>query len=180
LSDDKDYDDFIEEFKYTKAESILKLYVRLCREGEVSLAQQMEETILVAIRVCEKKIIDLDELLEEQGEIQPLKITEEEWKILSKDEITAENLNKKKFEARLSKYESGAKPKKTGKKKAKRKIIDVKALSSDKEAVSRAKTTPLEQREENMPHETLTIKYNNRHQNKGRKTRTTSRTNEKP
>jgi len=135
LSDEKDYEDFIEEFKYNKAESILKLYVRVCQEKEALLMKEMEETVLVAASVCEKKLRDPDEILEECGEWQQVKITDEEWKIISKDEISVENLAKKKYEARLAKYENVGVAKKT-KKKGKRKIIDAKKVETRSESVS--------------------------------------------
>jgi len=129
LSDEKDYEDFIEEFKYNKAESILKLYARLCNEKETLLMKEMEETVLVAASVCEKKLQDPDDIIEECGEWQQVKITEEEWKIISKDEISVENLAKKKYEARIAKYENVGVAKKI-KKKGKRKIIDTKKIES--------------------------------------------------
>jgi tubulin monoglycylase TTLL3/8 len=132
LSDEKDYEDFIEMFKFNKAESILKLYQKLCKENESMLANQIEDTVNIAIQVCEQKLMDKDEMLETTGEIQAIKISEEDWKILSQDEITIENLAKKKYEARLAKYEKTANGKKgaTKKKTTKRRIIDVKTLQN--------------------------------------------------
>jgi len=149
LSDDKDYEDFIEEFKFNKAESILKLYARLWNEGDFVLAKGMEDTVNVALQVCEKKMIDQDEMLEANGELLPVKITEEEWAILSKDEITTENLAKKKFDARIAKYENAGKAKKT-KKKQKRRIIDVKTFQPEKETFIKIDLNSTEQGDEDQ------------------------------
>jgi len=137
LSEEKDYGDFLEQFKFNKAESVLKLYVKLCKEGESQLAKELEETAILALGVCQKKLTDPNEMLEENSEYQPVEITEEEWKVLSRDEISPESLAKRKFEARLAKLEPNAQKK--GKSK-KRRIIDAKNLQIDKENLNKTET----------------------------------------
>ena len=82
LTDGADYEDFLDEFKRAKvsllllpignlsqqAESILKQYVSACKNNPQA-AKDMELRVEVAAKVCETRLIDLDELLDDQVKI---------------------------------------------------------------------------------------------------------------
>jgi hypothetical protein len=55
----------LEDFKTTKAESILKLYMHLFKsKDEVSIKEMMDK-VKVALKVCKRKVKDINELIDE-------------------------------------------------------------------------------------------------------------------
>lgn len=113
-TDPIEMDDFKQDFKAIKAECVLKEYARTSGVGE--------EKLLVALNVCEKRMRDIDDALDDPNVDTEL-VSDTEWEILGNDEITQEALAKKKHEAwftKLMKKFNGAKTvKKVGKKKDK-------------------------------------------------------------
>ena len=91
LSDISDMADFISEFKITKAECILKKFMA----SDYNILQLDEERLLIALNICEKRVKDIDEALDD-GNTNSELVTDNEWKILSNDELSYEGLAKKK------------------------------------------------------------------------------------
>lgn len=58
----------------------------------------------VALRVCEKRLRDLDDLIDDPSAFTEL-VTDEEWKVLGADELTMETLAQKKHEDWMNKNE---------------------------------------------------------------------------
>jgi len=141
LTDVADYEDFLDEFKRVKAESILKQYVIACKNNDPKV-KDMELRVQVAARVCENRLIDLDELLDDQTMISHVLVSAEEWEILANDELSAKDLALKKHEAWLSKYDITNGPKcafrkkkpEKGNKKKKKKKKTVKQETTNAEA----------------------------------------------
>lgn len=83
-------DDFIEEFKAVKAESYVKTFVREMRESLGEKSSSVSDKILkVALKVCEKRLKDLDDLIDDPNAFNAL-VTDEEWNILGADELNVE------------------------------------------------------------------------------------------
>lgn len=75
-----------------KAESYVKAYVREMRESQGGKSTTVPDKVLkVAIRVCEKRLKDLDDLIDDPNAFTSL-VTDEEWKILGADELNLETL----------------------------------------------------------------------------------------
>lgn len=90
----EDLDDFVEEFKAMKAESYVKIFVREMRESLGDKPSTVTDKILkVALKVCEKRLRDLDDLIDDPNAFTSL-VTEEEWNILGADELNVESLAK--------------------------------------------------------------------------------------
>jgi len=103
----------------------------------------MELRVQVAARVCENRLIDLDELLDDQTMISHVLVSAEEWEILANDELSVKDLALKKHEAWLSKYDITNGPKcairkkkaeKAKKKKKKKKTVKQEAANGEGEA----------------------------------------------
>ena len=73
-----------------KAECIVKKFIRELRmsaqseEGEIKTTVK-EKTIKTALKVCERRLKDLDELIDDPKAFENL-VSAEEWKILGADE----------------------------------------------------------------------------------------------
>jgi len=92
LAIQEELEDFIQEFKAVKAESYLKIYVREMRESQGSGKSSVDDKVLkVALRVCDKRLRELDEMIDDPTAFTEL-VTDEEWKILGADELTMETL----------------------------------------------------------------------------------------
>lgn len=63
-----------------------------------------DKILKVALRVCEKRLRELDELIDDPNAFSSL-VTEEEWAILGADEHNPESLAKQKHENWLAKNE---------------------------------------------------------------------------
>lgn len=62
------------------------------RESEGTKKTSIEDKVLkVALRVCEKRMRDLDEMIDDPTAFTDM-VTDDEWKILGADELTAETL----------------------------------------------------------------------------------------
>ncbi len=116
LADEAEIEDFKEEFKTEKAECVLKEY--LLSGGNVDSVG--EEKLCVALNICEKRLRDIDDILDEPNPDLAL-VTAEEWEILGTDELTPETLARKKHEAwfkrMMRKFESGGHGKRRFRKK---------------------------------------------------------------
>jgi len=116
LVDPGDTEDFMEEFKNVKAESILKEFA--LSGGKIESVG--EEKLLVALNICERRLKDLDDILDDHKAEITL-VSPEEWEVLGSDEITPEELSKKKhgewYKRILKKYN---RPKKKKSKKSKK------------------------------------------------------------
>jgi len=123
LAIQEDLDDFTEEFKAVKAESVLKKYVRLLRESQGESQGDVEDKVLkVAIKVCERRLKDLDDLIDDPKAFQHL-VSEKEWAVLAADELDEEKLAQKKHQDWLARYEvKQPKPPKKKKKKVKKQV----------------------------------------------------------
>ncbi|KRX01880.1 hypothetical protein PPERSA_05719 [Pseudocohnilembus persalinus] len=119
LNDPEDYENFLEDFKTTKAESILKTYMRMYKDKDQTLDEILEQA-KVALLVCQRKIRDLDDIIDDQN--PHCLINQKEWEILSKDELKSETLAVKKHQAWLEKIgqSNAQKPKKQKQKKTKK------------------------------------------------------------
>ena len=58
----------------------------------------------MALRVCEKRLRDLDDLIDDPSAFSEL-VTDDEWKVLGADELTLETLAQKKHEDWMNKNE---------------------------------------------------------------------------
>lgn len=105
LAIQEELEDFIQEFKAVKAESYVKIFVKEMRESEGIKKTSVEDKVLkVALRVCEKRMRDLDEMIDDPTAFTDM-VTDDEWKILGADELTAETLAQKKHEDWMAKNE---------------------------------------------------------------------------
>eukprot|EP00831_Metopus_contortus_P056682 TRINITY_DN4871_c0_g1_i1.p1 TRINITY_DN4871_c0_g1~~TRINITY_DN4871_c0_g1_i1.p1 ORF type:complete len:460 (-),score=117.39 TRINITY_DN4871_c0_g1_i1:174-1553(-) len=91
LLDSNELEDFKEEFKSMKAEGILKEFI--IGGGKVETVG--EERLLVALNICQKRLRDIDDILDESN-VEMALVTAEEWEVIGSDEISPENLAKKK------------------------------------------------------------------------------------
>lgn len=105
LAIQEELEDFIQEFKAVKAESYVKIFVRELRETQGTSSPNVPANVLkVALRVCEKRLRDLDDLIDDPSAFQEL-VTDEEWRILGADELNLETLAQKKHDDWLAKNE---------------------------------------------------------------------------
>ena len=80
-----------------KAEGYVKVYVKEMRESQANgavtekSATVSDKVLKVAFKVCEKRLKDLDDLIDDPQAFTSL-VTDEEWKILGADELNIETL----------------------------------------------------------------------------------------
>ena len=74
-----------------------------------------------AIKVCERRLRDLNEMIDDPQSFEEL-VSQAEWKILGADELNEKTLAKKDHEKYLKEHNMPLPPKSKGKKKRKRKI----------------------------------------------------------
>jgi tubulin monoglycylase TTLL3/8 len=101
--------DFISDFKATKAQGFLKKFLREIREafdnGEALESKSVSAQVLeAAISVTERRVKDLDDLIDDPSAFGDL-VTDAEWKILGADELNEESLAMKKHQKWLQKNE---------------------------------------------------------------------------
>lgn len=65
LGDPNDYEDFVQEFKCLKAESILKIYQKLLMAKNPKI-KDYELKAKVALDVCERRVRDIDDYIDEK------------------------------------------------------------------------------------------------------------------
>jgi len=96
LSLTEEQDDFIQEFMAVKAECFIKKYIRELREtaaseeGEIKTTVK-EKIIKLAMRVVERRLKDLNEMIDDPKAFEDL-VSEAEWKILGADELNEKKL----------------------------------------------------------------------------------------
>ena len=127
LSLTEECDDFEQEFKAVKAECVLKRYIRQLREsaaiedGEIKTTVK-ERKLKIAIKVCERRLKDLDEMIDDPKAFQDI-VSAEEWKILGADELNEKKLKNKKHEDRLKSMGMELPPKPQNSRKGKRPAV---------------------------------------------------------
>jgi hypothetical protein len=83
----------------------LKTFVRELRESQGDKPSTVPPHVLkVALKVCEKRLRDLDDLIDDPTAFSEL-VTDDEWKVLGADELTTETLALKKHDDWMSKNE---------------------------------------------------------------------------
>jgi len=106
LSVGEDLDDFIDEFKAVTAESWVKIFVREMHETEgerqaIEVGKPgntcSDKILKVAMRICERRLKDLDDLIDDPKAFTEL-VSDKEWAILAADELDKESLAKKKHQ----------------------------------------------------------------------------------
>ena len=122
----EEFDDFTQEFKATKAQSFVKSYVRVMREtfdsGNLPTSPLDKELVECALFVCQKRIRDLDELIDDPTAFEAL-VSDAEWRILGADELTEESLAQKKHTDWMKKNDFKMNPQK--KKRKKKRAVQV-------------------------------------------------------
>lgn len=93
LAIQEDLDDFTEEFKAIKAESYVKVFVKEMRETSGEKSSVPDKVLKVALKVCEKRLRELDDLIDDPNAFTAL-VTDDEWAVLGADELNAESLAK--------------------------------------------------------------------------------------
>jgi hypothetical protein len=77
-----------------KAESYVKTFVKEMRESMGDKPSTVTDKILkTALKVCEKRLRDLDDLIDDPNAFTSL-VTDDEWNILGADELNIETLAK--------------------------------------------------------------------------------------
>ena len=110
-----------------KAECHLKKYVRELRQSAMSEEGEIKTTVKekclkLAIKVSERRLKDLNELIDDPTGFESL-VSVEEWKILGADELNEKKLQKQKHEKWLTSMNMALPPR--SKKKKKRKKMKV-------------------------------------------------------
>jgi tubulin monoglycylase TTLL3/8 len=108
-----------------KAECKIKTFVRELTESAMSEEGEIRTTIKpkvieTAIKVCERRLKDLDELIDDPKAFEKL-VSDAEWRILGADELNEKKLKNKNHEKWLSSQNMTLPPR--SKKKKKRKSI---------------------------------------------------------
>jgi tubulin monoglycylase TTLL3/8 len=92
LAIQEDLEDFIEEFKAVKAECYVKIFVREMRASQGEKGSSVSDKVLkVALKVCEKRLKELDDLIDDPNAFNSL-VTDDEWAVLGADELNTETL----------------------------------------------------------------------------------------
>lgn len=91
----EEQDDFAQEYMAIKAEGHLKRYIRELREsarnGEEIKTNIKEKVIKTSIKVSERRLKDLNEMIDDPKAFELL-VSPEEWKILGYDELNEKKL----------------------------------------------------------------------------------------
>lgn len=127
LSLTEEQEDFEQEFKAVKAECFVKRFVRELQESASSEEADIkttvsDKTLKIAIKVCERRLKDLNEMIDDPKAFESL-VSEAEWKVLGADELDEERLKNQKHEKWLSSQNMSLPPKPKKKKKKKKKAI---------------------------------------------------------
>jgi tubulin monoglycylase TTLL3/8 len=88
LQDRDDFEEFVENFKAIKAETVVKKHI--CDAEEVKA-----DALKAAIKICERRLLDLDDIIDMKNPPKTL-VSEDEWDIIAKDELDESKLAKKK------------------------------------------------------------------------------------
>ena len=65
LNDPEDMENFVEDFKTTKAEAILKTYMRLWKEKSPEL-ENIKQKATISLQICERKVRDINEIIDDK------------------------------------------------------------------------------------------------------------------
>jgi len=91
----EELDDWVSDFKATKAQCYLKIYAREIREafesGGALTSTVNKEVLRVALEVSQRRVRDLDDLIDDPTAFGQI-VSDAEWKILGADELTEESL----------------------------------------------------------------------------------------
>lgn len=114
-------EDFITDFKATKAQNYLKIFLREIREcfeqGKKLESKTVgKELLQVALDVSLRRVRDLDDLIDDPSAFEAL-VSDAEWKLLGADELTLESLAAKKHMAWFNKNQKANVSKKKKKRK---------------------------------------------------------------
>lgn len=90
LKDRDHFDEFCEQFKAIKAECLVKKYAFEIEGVEKSVLK-------VAMKICERRLMDLDDIIDLKNPPKSL-VSDEEWDIIAKDELNESKLAKKKHQ----------------------------------------------------------------------------------
>jgi hypothetical protein len=83
----------------------VKIFVKEMRESMGDKPSTVSDKILkTALKVCEKRLRDLDDLIDDPQAFNQL-VTDDEWAILGADELNTESLAKQKHENWMAKNE---------------------------------------------------------------------------
>ena len=74
------------------------------RETQGEKTTVSSQVLKVALKVCDKRLKDLDDIIDDPNAFQSL-VTDEEWRVLGADELNNETLAQKKHEEWMAKYE---------------------------------------------------------------------------
>ena len=123
----EEQDDFAQEYMAVKAESHLKKYIRELRESASSEEGEIKTTVKervlkLSIKVTERRLKDLNELIDDPTAFEML-VSPEEWKILGSDELNEKKFQQKKHEDWLKQQNMPLPPKPKKKKKKKKKRV---------------------------------------------------------
>jgi hypothetical protein len=131
----EEFDDFVTDFKATKAQCYLKTYLREVREayenGQSLTSSTVDKKLLqVAYDVSFKRVRDLDEMIDDPTAFGAL-VSDSEWKILAADELTEESLAQKKHVDWMKKNDTKMAIKKKKKRKAKKAAKKISSLENE-------------------------------------------------
>jgi len=97
LSDPEEFESFKEYYMVIKAESIVKKYHAEVEEFD-------DKVIKTALLICERRALDLDEIIDLKSFPETL-VSDREWDIIGKDEMSETRLAKKKHKDWLKKMD---------------------------------------------------------------------------
>lgn len=83
-----DLEEFNEEFRFVYSSSVLKKYVAQASTKEEDYWQHQIPKILVALNICEKRLLTIDEQIEQFGECTGDLVSDTEWRILELNKKT--------------------------------------------------------------------------------------------
>lgn len=134
----EEFDDFVTDFKATKAQCYLKTYLREVREayenGQSLTSTTVDKKLLqTAVDVSFRRVRDLDDLIDDPTAFGAL-VSDAEWKILAADELTEESLAAKKHVDWMKKNDTKMAVKKKKKKRRTKKIANKAATNEEEDA----------------------------------------------
>ncbi len=90
---ENDIEQFNEEYRFVFSASILKKYINKAQQ-EFETWQHLIPKILVSLNICEKRLLTIDEQIDQFGECTGDLVSETEWKVL---ELTKRQMNQEKI-----------------------------------------------------------------------------------
>eukprot|EP00357_Protocruzia_adherens_P000980 CAMPEP_0115047060 /NCGR_PEP_ID=MMETSP0216-20121206/49101_1 /TAXON_ID=223996 /ORGANISM="Protocruzia adherens, Strain Boccale" /LENGTH=963 /DNA_ID=CAMNT_0002430223 /DNA_START=247 /DNA_END=3138 /DNA_ORIENTATION=- len=139
VSENTEMEDFVDDFKTTKAESILKSYVVEYKKGNIG-DEVIQERVKVALNVCERRLKDLDDIIDDWAFDNDIMVTKEEWDILAADELNEKTLALRKHANWLKKLDvKFNKKKQKRRRKTKRKTKELMEMTQGGDDYSAAK-----------------------------------------